>query len=163
MKSGPKINQLRQEALEKGLLYYEKYHAKCGTSKRYTNHNGCVACKEKYDKAHRAEARIRDKERYYNKSNNRKNWQRNHSYQKKYGITIEKYNKMYEEQKGRCYLCDIHQDDLTKKLAVDHNHETGQIRKLLCFNCNHGIGAFKENINTIERALNYLKDKEWIL
>jgi hypothetical protein len=44
--------------------------------------------------------------------------------------------------------------------CVDHNHETGQIRGVLCHQCNRGIGAFKDNIERMKRALNYLEEHE---
>lgn len=47
-----------------------------------------------------------------------------------------------------------------KKLCVDHNHNTGNVRSLLCMSCNTGIGKFKDNIELIEAALNYLKSHE---
>ena len=45
----------------------------------------------------------------------------------------------------------------TEHLAVDHDHETGQVRDLLCHNCNRALGLFQDSIETVEAALNYLK------
>ena len=69
---------------------------------------------------------------------------------------------MYKDQDGKCYLCDIPisittSDNSHQTACVDHNHSTGQIRKLLCNHCNRAIGLFKENYNVIQRAINYLK------
>lgn len=56
-----------------------------------------------------------------------------------YGIDLEGYNKLLKEQDHRCYICNKHENEFKKKLHVDHNHSTGEIRGLLCYNCNHNI------------------------
>jgi hypothetical protein len=73
-----------------------------------------------------------------------------------YGITIEKYNEMFEMQGGRCLICGRHQDELDKRLRVDHDHETGEVRGLLCHNCNVLIGHAREDKQTLVHALSYL-------
>ena len=75
-----------------------------------------------------------------------------------YGITLEQYNQMLEEQEGKCKICGKHHSESKKRMAVDHNHETGAIRGLLCTNCNTGIGLFLDNPTLIENAINYLKE-----
>lgn len=78
-------------------------------------------------------------------------------YKRKYGITIEEYDKLLNEQKGCCAICFIKQKDIGRNLSIDHCHTTGKIRGLLCNNCNASIGLFKEDINILESAINYLK------
>lgn len=73
-----------------------------------------------------------------------------------YGISIEKYNEMFAEQKGCCSICGKHQSILKKRLGVDHCHKTGIIRGLLCLNCNHALGKFEDDPKIINGALNYL-------
>lgn len=75
-----------------------------------------------------------------------------------YGISIEDYNKMFREQYGCCAICGVHQSELKKPLGVDHNHFTGQVRKLLCNKCNTGIGFFNESIDILERVIRYLNE-----
>lgn len=77
--------------------------------------------------------------------------------QYKFGITLEDYNRMKSEQNDRCYLCDKHQSQVKLQFAVDHCHETGVVRKLLCSNCNTGLGQFKDNIEVLTKAIEYLK------
>ena len=92
--------------------------------------------------------------------------QRGSSYKKenghlkeKYGISIIQYNNMLHEQNYVCAIC--HKPSVSgKKLAVDHCHDTGLIRGLLCFNCNIGIGHFKNDTILLETAIDYInKDK----
>jgi hypothetical protein len=70
---------------------------------------------------------------------------------RQYGLTEDDYNKMFDEQDGKCYLCDE-----PIALVVDHCHQTNVVRKLLCNQCNLGLGCFKDNLVTLERAIAYL-------
>ena len=67
---------------------------------------------------------------------------------------------MFTEQKGKCACCGIRQNELTMRFAVDHDHDTGLIRGLLCGNCNTGIGKLGDNIEGLMKALNYLEKHE---
>ena len=68
-----------------------------------------------------------------------KQTQRRSKLKQNYGITEEQYNIMLERQNHCCAICDRHEDQFTKRLAVDHNHATGEIRGLLCAYCNHRV------------------------
>ena len=59
--------------------------------------------------------------------------------QKKYGISLEQYDKMLENQKYRCGICGKHRQDSKLNFDVDHDHKTGAIRGLLCRYCNSYI------------------------
>jgi hypothetical protein len=74
-----------------------------------------------------------------------------------YGITLQEYNEMFNRQNGCCAICKTHQSDLTVSLAVDHCHGTKKVRGLLCYNCNSGLGRFKDNISFLQEAINYLE------
>lgn len=76
----------------------------------------------------------------------------------KFGITLEKYNEILTNQSGCCKICKTHESKLTKALAVDHNHATGEIRGLLCHNCNIGLGHFKDSENLLLTAAQYILD-----
>jgi hypothetical protein len=88
---------------------------------------------------------------------------RAHWFRTEYGITLEQYNQMYFDQGGNCAVCGAHYEirgtNKLDTLHVDHNHETGKVRGLLCHNCNSGIGYFKEDKNLIQRILDYLGGK----
>lgn len=75
----------------------------------------------------------------------------------KFGITSQTYNQMFQEQDGRCWICQKHQSELKKRLFVDHDHTSGMIRCLLCQKCNFAIGLLDESEFTFKRALAYLK------
>lgn len=73
-----------------------------------------------------------------------------------YGITIEQYNKMFSEQGGCCAICNRHQAELNKILFVDHDHKSNEVRGLLCQQCNHALGLFRDSQEIINSAINYL-------
>lgn len=78
----------------------------------------------------------------------------------RFGITIEEYRAKLEEQEYRCKICNIHQSEIgeNKRLVIDHCHETNKIRGLLCPTCNLGLGHFRDSIDTLQSAINYLKN-----
>lgn len=73
----------------------------------------------------------------------------------KYGITLEDFKAMVKAQKGRCKIC-----GLKTKLNVDHNHDTGKVRGLLCHKCNTGIGLLNDDLEILEQAVEYLKEND---
>lgn len=73
-----------------------------------------------------------------------------------YGISYERVRQMFIEQDGVCPICS-NKFGGKKDMQIDHNHATGQIRQLLCQNCNRGLGIFKENTSTLLNAIKYLK------
>lgn len=101
------------------------------------------------------------KREYYSKwANANKDRIRNSHLKYHYGITTEDYNRMFNSQDGKCAICNTHQSELDKVLSVDHNHTTNKVRGLLCVNCNHALGALREDSQIINGMLNYLKQYE---
>lgn len=76
---------------------------------------------------------------------------------RRFGITIEDYNKMYKEQEGKCLCCGAHESYNGHRLAVDHCHTTGKVRALLCKNCNSALGHVKENKETTLNLAKYIE------
>ena len=76
-----------------------------------------------------------------------------------FGITEEQYQQLYSKQKGRCFICQRHSSLFVTRLAVDHNHKTGEIRGLLCFRCNKfRVGRNTDlDIPELKRLVTYLK------
>lgn len=100
---------------------------------------------------------LREKAKIYRKNNEKREKERSReNLIKAYGITPKDYNKIFEEQKGCCAICERHQTEFKKKLSIDHNHNDGQVRGLLCHNCNVGLGNFKDDIELMKRGIDYL-------
>jgi hypothetical protein len=74
-----------------------------------------------------------------------------------YGITLEEYNEKLERQGNGCAICGIKiPGGNGKHFYVDHNHITGQVRDLLCHNCNYVIGYAKEDVEILREVARYL-------
>ena len=85
---------------------------------------------------------------------------RDKMYKKKYGITLVEYNAMWAEQEGYCLICNEHEDEVKGYgLVVDHNHETNEVRGLLCGSCNAAIGLLKDSPLILESAVAYLEHR----
>lgn len=78
---------------------------------------------------------------------------------KKYGMTPETYDALLHEQEGRCAICRAHQSEMTRRFDIDHNHETGEVRGLLCYSCNRAIGLLKDDPEIVDSASAYLKTR----
>jgi len=71
-----------------------------------------------------------------------------------YGVTLATYTAMLAEQGGVCAICG--QPERRRSLCVDHDHETGLVRSLLCDDCNQGVGRFKDNPDLLRKAAAYM-------
>lgn len=82
-----------------------------------------------------------------------------------YGLAEGDYERLYRFQDGRCAGCQ-RATGRTKRLAVDHNHLTGEVRGLLCGPCNRMVGWYRDDPSTFERLVRYLLDppaRQWRL
>lgn len=85
---------------------------------------------------------------------------RNYHLKRFYGITLDEYNALFEAQGGLCAGCNSAGSEGKRKgLFVDHDHETGAIRGLLCNNCNAALGLLGDKAETIARLMEYLRPK----
>ena len=79
-----------------------------------------------------------------------------------YAITVEQYNEILERQGGVCAICRGEETRTVKgticSLAVDHDHETGQVRGLLCQACNAALGGFRDDPELLKRAADYIEE-----
>lgn len=81
----------------------------------------------------------------------------------RHGLTKKDYDALYMKQQGRCAICNNYETARTKtltdtkRLCVDHDHNTGAIRELLCTLCNTSLGALKEDISRLEAMIEYIK------
>jgi len=76
---------------------------------------------------------------------------RNYMYKYNYGLTLSEVENMIAKANNQCEICKSE-----VKLNVDHNHNTNEVRGMLCFNCNTGLGMFKDNIDFLKSAVDYL-------
>jgi len=78
--------------------------------------------------------------------------------QKLYNFSYEEYTKLLVEQDNKCAICQYESKPTDKfTLCVDHDHETGKVRGLLCNNCNRSLGLLKDNIIVLNNAIKYLE------
>ena len=80
---------------------------------------------------------------------------------REYGITIEEYKAMIVAQDNKCAICFLPETKIWRgkqtELCLDHCHKNGGLRQLLCFQCNLGLGAFKDDPQRLQSAITYLK------
>ena len=114
----------------------------CGVEKPLSEfHNkqaDCKECRSRFDR----ERYLADRSNYYKRT---------------YGITEADYDAMYFEQEGCCAICGKHQTQDKRRFCVDHCHETGNVRALLCHNCNTALGKFQDNEDLLRRAADYIR------
>lgn len=87
------------------------------------------------------------------------NWQRRRDYmiEYTYGITAEQYEELLEKQHYSCGVCGRHETEFSRKLAIDHDHGTGEIYGLLCRECNHTLIGKQRSPDLFLKAAKYLK------
>lgn len=77
----------------------------------------------------------------------------------KYGLTLSQYRKMYVDQQGCCAICMRPETTAGRfMLCIDHCHESGQVRGLLCSNCNRAIGLLQDDPKVIAAAARYVAE-----
>ena len=82
---------------------------------------------------------------------------RSNDLRRNYGITIEDYDRMLEDQGGTCMLCPATPESQRHgRLHVDHSHETGEVRGLLCHNCNTALGLLNEDVGRMAAMIAYI-------
>ena len=98
--------------------------------------------------------KIKSYQRQYNKTDSCKN----SKLKNKYSITLQQYNQMIYEQNNKCLICscEFSTIDKSRKPNVDHCHKTNKVRGILCHKCNTGIGLLNENLEVLQKAIEYL-------
>jgi hypothetical protein len=82
---------------------------------------------------------------------------RDTSYKKKFGITLQEYETKLKYQNYCCAICETPQEEFNLRFAIDHDHKTGEVRDLLCGQCNIAIGMAKEDENILKKMIKYLQ------
>lgn len=115
--------------------------------------NECKACRS--GRAKKRDPKVRHVQYLKNKKQHQER-----SLKKLYGISLEKYDALRIKQNFSCAICGRHETEFNRALDVDHCHDTGKIRGLLCTSCNNGVGRFKNDIILLQKAIEYLENKE---
>jgi len=101
-----------------------------------------TACKECHAELKKAKGKLYDRER---------------KLKFKYGVDLNDYERLLEEQEGCCAICGVTpENEPYGVLSVDHNHDTGEVRGLLCNACNRVLGFAKDSKQVLKKAYAYL-------
>lgn len=112
--------------------------------------------KKEFDKKYYLNAKVNRKEDFFKQ-------RKNANLKKNFNITLEEFNQMLSNQNNLCMICrtpfnlEHNRKEMERKACVDHNHQTGKVRGLICNNCNTGLGRFKDNIELLREAIKYLE------
>lgn len=82
---------------------------------------------------------------------------RAYSLKRLYGITLEQYDELLHRQHHCCAVCNRHESEFKTRLAVDHDHKTGEIFGLLCMYCNHRVIGKERRPGLFKNASEYLR------
>jgi hypothetical protein len=134
------INQFNVRKTSKdGLNYWCKNCHSVNTIKAISKN------KEHYDKKKLERPRLKPRQRS------------DYEVKHKFGLTSQDYENLLKSQNNCCAICKSHKDTFSKRLSVDHCHNTLKIRGLLCQSCNMALGLLKDSISNLDSAINYIK------
>jgi hypothetical protein len=127
----------------------------CKVAKPYTEFNKRVGNADGYRTQCKACWSIYNKKRYDDPKYVEQH--RSNHLKRKYGITLADYETMLASQNNSCAICKSESPKRNSQyFMVDHNHQTGEVRGLLCHPCNSAIGLLGDNISSLEAAVTYL-------
>ncbi len=112
---------------------------------KFSNHGWCQSCLSLNEEKRKLVPRIARRKSYNKRVSDLKI---------KYSLSEDSFRDMQDAQRGCCKIC----GSSLEKPQVDHNHKTGAVRGLLCSHCNIGLGQFKDDEESLKRAIIYLKE-----
>lgn len=139
-------------------------HKRCSTcKKRQSLDNFCKDASRPDGINHHCKKCSNDRVQRYLKAHPEK--MKQYKLREGHNISLEQYKQLLENQNHRCAICEIHVDDLSRSLHVDHDRKCCSTKKscgscvrgLLCHNCNTAIGLLREDRVIFERALLYIE------
>ena len=134
-----------------GHSAYNKHHCRCSI---------CKKAKSDYCKTPEYRtSQIRHNHKFYITPKSEK-WRLIHRLKNNFGLTLTQYESMLIAQNGHCACCPTTPAENHRKLAVDHDHETGQVRGLLCVKCNQALGMVNESFKTLQNLAGYILGQE---
>ena len=141
-----------------------KYISAFGSGKRSEGgrRSQCKACINAQQRARYSP----EKNAAYLRKYRKRDPERRRRYQLKglYGLTLEDFSQMLKAQNGKCAICGNSDPRHRRKyrpsphLHVDHCHESGRVRGLLCGTCNKGLGCFSHDASALQSAIRYLTE-----
>ena len=135
MISPAKPQQRREESKRRNRREYHRLY-------RTKNREKCIAAATLWNKENRGRRREIEHRSYL---------------KTRYGITLEQFNEILARQDGCCAICGT-DDPGWGKWHVDHCHETGIVRGLLCHPCNTGMGMLRDSKSLLRKAIAYLEE-----
>ena len=145
-----KWNENNKERMEEyRKKYYKKNKEKIKEyGKKYREREGIKEKIKEYRKEYRVKNKEKIKEYWRDYQQKNPDAYRNTSLKANYGITLEDRNRMIEEQDGYCKnpFCLVKLSDIPERhVHVDHDHKTGEIRGIMCHECNTNLGKIEKN------------------
>ena len=125
----------------------------CGEEKPtenfYRDKRQCKSCLRDHQRRYRAE---------------RPDYHHGRNLKQRYGITVDEYETLIANQNSTCPICEVEIPDTIgykgkRPSVVDHNHETGEVRGILCSSCNLVLGYARENTHTLYKSIVYLSER----
>ena len=128
----------------------------------------CPTCGEEkpienfYPQKRQCKSCLRDHQRRYRAE--RPDYHHGRNLKQRYGITVDEYETIIANQNSTCPICEVEIPDTIgykgkRAAVVDHNHETGEVRGILCSSCNLVLGYARENTHTLYKAIVYLSER----
>lgn len=117
----------------------------------------CSSCKAKRAR----EPDVADRRRQWQRSYNASGRRHDRELRARYGLSLDEYERLLLSQGGCCAICSSSDAGGRGRFHVDHDHNTGAIRGLLCHHCNTGLGAFADDTERLIAAATYL-EKSWL-
>ena len=120
----------------------EYYHVNRRGSNPEARHTECKKCAIKRIRASQSQTLERRRDRHYSR---------------RYGISLERFEEMVLEQDGKCAICETTEPGgKHNQWAVDHDHESGDVRELLCKDCNIVLGLVEDSPEHLQRLIDYI-------
>lgn len=128
--------------------------------RQYAHHQYWKDPEKRREQTRKSSRRRYDRDPEYYRAKGRERYRKNpgrwisEAMQRRYGITLETFRELAEKQNGRCAICG--NPPRGKRLCIDHDHDSGRVRGLLCHRCNRAIGFFGDSPELLAKALAYL-------
>ena len=157
--------ELNAKQRERGKIYYQEHkeETRARNKKWMEEHpDRMKELQQKNREKHLETMKARSKA-WYQANKERASRNSRISKLRQYGMTLEVYDAMMEEQKWHCPICgvELSKEETATSPRIDHNHETGKVRGILCMKCNSGLGMFKDSPLLLMRAADYLEDRSF--